>query len=163
MLRFSLCVLVGAAVVVGLAGCAPTSDVGASTVTGTVTLNGAPVEGATVSFVPADDAGKIAAGTTDAQGKFTLTTVKAGDGAVPGAYNVAISKVEGAVAAGGAMTEESRQASMPGAGRAPAPVEVKDLLPTKYKSAKDSGLTAEVKSGGGNDFTFTLEGEAKAK
>ena len=33
---------------------------------------------------------------------------------------------------------------------------VTDLLPAKYKSAADSGLTAEVTKGGENDFTFPL-------
>jgi uncharacterized protein DUF6795 len=157
MLRFSLCVLACVALVVGLAGCGTTSDIGAASVSGTVTYNGSPVEGATVSFVPTDDAGKMAAGTTDAQGKFTLTTVQAGDGAVPGAYQVAVSKIEGGAAAGETQTEEEAYAqAFPGSSPEKAP-EVKDLLPAKYKDASKSGLTATVESGGGNDFPFELK------
>ncbi len=159
MFRISVCVLVCAAVAVALAGCNSPGGVGATDVSGTVTYNGAPVEGATVSFVPTGDSGKVAAGTTDAQGKFSLTTVQPGDGAIPGAYQVAISKVEGAASSGGQQTEEeARQAAMPKSGTAPAPApEAKDLLPVKYKDATKSGLTADVQSGGKNDFTFDLK------
>lgn len=160
MLRFSLCILVCAAVAVALTGCSDGTDLGTSAVSGTVTYNGEPVEAANVAFVPTGEGAKMAAGTTDAQGKFTLTTVKAGDGAVPGSYQVAISKIEGGAAAGGEQTEEeARAAAMPGGSGPVAPVEVKDLLPVKYKDAANSGFTAEVKAGGGNDFTFDLKDE----
>ncbi len=162
MLRFSLCILVCAAVTVALTGCGGGgADLGTSTVTGTVTYNGEAVEGASVGFVPSGEGGKMAAGTTDAQGKFTLTTIEAGDGAVPGSYQVSVSKTEGGAAAGGEQTEEeARAAAMPkmGGETGPAP-EVKDLLPAKYRDAANSGLTAEVKAGGGNDFPFDLKDE----
>ena len=165
MLRFSLSLLVCAALMVALIGCAPTNDVGAAKVTGTVTYNGNPVEGATVSFVPSGEGGKMAAGSTDAQGKFTLTTVQAGDGAVPGAYQVAIAKVEGAGADRETQTEEeARATAMPGSPGAVAPAtEAKDLLPENYKDAAKSGLTAEVTAAGPNDFTFDLTDGAGAE
>ena len=157
MLRFSLSLLVCVAVMVALTGCAPTNDVGAAKVTGAVTYNGNPVEGATVSFVPSGEGGKMAAGTTDAQGKFTLTTVQAGDGAVPGAYQVAISKVEGSASSGEIQTEEeARAAAMPGSPGPVAVKEAKDLLPAIYKDSAKSGLTAEVTDSGPNNFTFDL-------
>jgi hypothetical protein len=59
-------------------------------VTGTVTLNGQPVEGATVQFVPVNDGGRPAVGTTGADGGFSLTTIENHDGAMPGEYKVVI-------------------------------------------------------------------------
>jgi hypothetical protein len=62
-------------------------------VEGIVTLDGKPVEGATVSFCPAE--GRPASGLTDADGVFQLTTFKEDDGALPGDYRVVVKKTEG--------------------------------------------------------------------
>lgn len=61
-------------------------------VEGTVTLDGAPLEGATISFVPENGAGPSAAGFTGSDGVFTLTTHTTGDGVREGTYNVIITK-----------------------------------------------------------------------
>jgi hypothetical protein len=61
-------------------------------VQGTVTLDGKPLEGATVSFVPEEGAGPPASGLTGSDGVFRLTTRTSGDGAQPGQYKVTISK-----------------------------------------------------------------------
>ena len=50
---------------------------------GVVLFNGKPLEGAGVTFTNST-AGVTAYGQTDAEGKFTLTTFTAGDGAAPG-------------------------------------------------------------------------------
>jgi len=55
-----------------------------------VTLNGQPVEGAMVQFVPVKDDGRPATGITNAGGGFSLTTVENHDGALPGQYKVVI-------------------------------------------------------------------------
>ncbi len=85
MLRFSLSLVVCVVMVAGLAGCG-SDGIGTAAVKGTVTYKGAPVDGATVMFAPTGSDGKTAAGTTDAQGNFTLATIEAGDGAMPGSY-----------------------------------------------------------------------------
>ncbi len=59
-------------------------------VEGTVTLDGKPLEGATVTFVPASGEGKAVGGSTDKDGVFRLTTDKYGDGIARGEYNVVI-------------------------------------------------------------------------
>src|SRR5579859_1143365 len=60
-------------------------------VNGTVTLDGKPVVGALVSFVPRDlGSGRLANGRTDANGAFDLTTFRTGDGAVPGPYKITV-------------------------------------------------------------------------
>jgi hypothetical protein len=62
-------------------------------VSGTVTVDGQPVEGATVTFHPLDDdrEGRPATGLTDKTGTFRLTTGTE-DGARPGAYKVVVIK-----------------------------------------------------------------------
>jgi hypothetical protein len=101
-----------------------------------VTLNGQPVEGAVVTFSPDKREGHGACGTTDASGKATLTTFEVGDGAVPGAYYVSISKT---LAQGTGPDAEKRR-----------------LLPPVYESPQTSPLAAEVVEGGVNDFVFDL-------
>jgi len=56
-----------------LVGCSSGSDIGATPVTGTVTLDGQPVEAANVAFSPKTADGRAAAGVTDASGRFTCT------------------------------------------------------------------------------------------
>jgi hypothetical protein len=59
-------------------------------VSGRVLLDGKPLPGATVTFTPAEGKGNIAAGRTDADGGFRLTTFNVDDGAVPGEYKITI-------------------------------------------------------------------------
>src|SRR5947209_20048875 len=64
-------------------GCSQSETVG---VTGTVRMKGEPVDKAEVCFNPKH--GRMATGVTDASGRFSLSTGKPGDGAVPGEYTV---------------------------------------------------------------------------
>lgn len=66
-------------------GCGGAEGEPTYSVTGVVTLNGAPLEGVAVSFVP-DGSGQSAVGVTDASGKYSLTTRMKDDGAVIGRY-----------------------------------------------------------------------------
>ncbi|MDB5313076.1 MAG: carboxypeptidase regulatory-like protein [Gemmataceae bacterium] len=70
-----------------LAGCGKENPV---KVSGTVTLKGQPVEGASVQFVPVAGGGRPAAGTTQTDGGFSLTTFQDKDGALPGEYKVVV-------------------------------------------------------------------------
>lgn len=132
-------------------GCAPAGLEGTIAASGTVTHNGQAVEGATVVFSPEGE-GRAASGLTDASGRFQLQTLTPEDGVMPGKYQVAISKTQ----TEGAMTEEESQAYTAKHGEPPK-VTVKELLPEKYKSPTNSGLTAEVTAGGKNEFTFDLK------
>jgi hypothetical protein len=58
-------------------------------VEGVVTLDGKPVEGAAVTFMPEGDKGTTAVGQTEAGGVFRLI-----DGAWPGSYKVLVTKTE---------------------------------------------------------------------
>ena len=158
--KFFLCL----AALAFLVGCQDKgADVGATAVTGTVTLDGQPVEGASVSFSPKSADGRAAAGITDASGRFSLTTVTSGDGAMPGSYAVAVSKTtsSGGPAASGPPPDMSKMTpeeigAMSQAAMNAEPAVITEELPVKYKTAADSGLTAEVKKGEKNKFTFEL-------
>jgi hypothetical protein len=125
-------------------------------VTGTVTLNGQPVSGASVSFAPSGK-GAAAVGKTDASGKFTLKTLGQ-DGAAAGDYMVGITKHEYADAGKG---------SGAGTGSAEMPAdykggdakvsEAKNALPEKFENPATSTLKATVtEDPAKNVFEFKL-------
>ena len=86
-----------AVLVAFVAGCGGSSGPKVYPVAGTVTLNGIPVDGATVSFNSAD--GNSAVARTDASGKYKLISSFGTEGTVLGTYSVTISKA-GAVKTG---------------------------------------------------------------
>lgn len=157
-------VLVGVAVT--CLGCGGNAGLeGLVKVSGTVTYQGRPVEGATVSFRPVDGT-RAASGRTDSYGRFYLTSLHPGDGAFPGAYKVSISKVEDTDPAHQVTAEEF--ASMVAGGKAPPrgptrPNQSKATgglvyhVPEKYLDADQSNLTAEVTANGENEFVFDLD------
>ena len=141
-------------------------------VAGTVTLDGKPVEAASVTFLPDDQTtGKPAAGLTDEDGNFTLTTFAGGDGALPGSYTIQVSKFEtedggqnpygdpaekpAEPATNKKLTEEEEMALMEqgyaedfAAQQRPAKSKpAKNLLPSKYAKTSTSGLTYTVVEG----------------
>lgn len=71
-----------------LSGCGGT---GLHPVTGTVTLDGKPIEGLMVGFAPVEE-GISGAGRTDAVGKYVITSAQ-GRGLPPGEYNVSIQEI----------------------------------------------------------------------
>jgi len=87
-------------------------------VTGVVTFNGKPLEGVSVVFTP--EHGRPSMGTTDASGKFTLSTFRKGDGALRGKHVISIAP----------MTEDAKPA-----------------FPKRYWDAEKSALGAEVRKG----------------
>lgn len=133
-------------------------------VSGTVTYQGNPVESATVSFSPTSGT-RAASGRTDADGRFQLTSLNPGDGAIPGDYKVSVSKVEDTDPSHHVTAEQF--AEMVAGGKAPptgptrpGQIEAGGLeyhVPEKYLDAEESGLTAVVTADGTNDFTFDLK------
>jgi hypothetical protein len=62
---------------------------------GIVTLDGVPLEGALVTFIPSGGEARVAAGDTNAKGKYVLTTPEGGRpgrGTTQGDYKITISK-----------------------------------------------------------------------
>lgn len=105
-----------------------------ATVTGTVTLDGTPVEGAGVVITP-EAGGTPANATTDASGEFSTE-------ALLGPSTVAVIKTK---PIGGGSTEELEEGDSPedmGEG-----TELEYLVPMKYGLASTSGLKADVAKG----------------
>ncbi|PHS05447.1 MAG: hypothetical protein COA78_15280 [Blastopirellula sp.] len=118
-----------------LTGCggAPTYDTGL--VTGTITLDGSPLEGARVEFYP--EGGSSSNGMTDASGKYELKYTKSTMGAVPGSHSVSITTYDS-----GDPDSEPPIAAVP------------EKVPTKYNT--ESKLNADVVLGP-NEHNFDLE------
>ena len=103
-------------------------------VTGVVRLDGKPIAGAEVRFVPDTDKGpdgRMATGSTDADGRFALSCFTRGDGALVGFHRVAIVPQSGVEIIG--PPERPMERLVPA-----APV------PRRYSDERTSGLTAEV-------------------
>lgn len=114
-------------------------------VTGKIsTSDGTPVANAQVFFVPTGDKGRAAEGMTDEAGKYTLTTQNGGPGAVPGDYNVSVSKF---VTPDGSPVPE---------GTFPADVGAVESIPSAYSAYGQSRLKATVPEGGG-ELNLLLE------
>jgi hypothetical protein len=126
------------AVTIFLSGCgtSPTA------VTGVVTLQNQPVGPGTVIFLPFDEEAEKqgatrALGSFAGDGKFTLTTKKDGDGAVPGKYRVIIQPQSGeGYGAEGVSAQPSK-------------------IPLRYADPQQSGLVQEVQPGE-NTINFDL-------
>jgi hypothetical protein len=130
-----------------LSGCAKKDSRPARVqVRGTVLRRGQPVADATVIFEPLGST-PAATGTSDAAGRFVLTTFDTNDGAVPGEYKVAVRKVQ--------VIKGERPANAPD-DLATSPPDEKWLLPAKYGNTSTSGFAATVKSDAKNEFKFEL-------
>ena len=64
------------------------------TVTGVVTLDGKPVDRASVMLMHVSQGARPATGVTDAGGRFTAKTANVGEGVIPGTYMITVTKVE---------------------------------------------------------------------
>lgn len=105
-------------------------------VTGTVTFDGKPIQGAEVMFMV--KGGRPARGETDAEGHFALSTFEEGDGCTPGAAQVVVQK-------------QSFHYNQKGEGITTY------LIPQKYGIPGQSGLDVEVIAGSENDFPLELK------
>ena len=133
-----------AVAIVAVSGCSGVKIPPLAQVGGVVTLDGQPLTKGQVHFVPDSSKGtkgRMAVGLIGTDGRFKLTAFKPGDGALVGFHKVVI------------ICEEEMPAFDP---KLPPPPP-KSLIPIRYTNDKTSGLTAEVKSAGKNDFTFALE------
>lgn len=134
LLRRSLMPL---AALLAIAGCGPDRPAMVP-VSGTVTLDGQPVVGASVMLSPAQG-GRPASGRTGESGSFTVSTFEPGDGALLGRHTVTVTlqKTTGMTADPDGLEGDV----------APGGLKVQWLVPQKYASQKTSGLTVEVQSG----------------
>ena len=148
-------------------GCGGSDRPNVALVSGRVTLDSAPVAGATLTFEPAES-GRPVSAITDSAGVYHLNSYDDGtQGAIVGNYNVAIMKIAGdgafKLAAGTpAPTKEdpsmalSEIAEPANDGSEDAQADIEYLVPQKYMVAKKSGLTAAVTSAGTDSMNFEL-------
>ena len=108
-------------------------------VSGTVTLGGKPLDGASIHFLPTSPGTPGGSSGEIKDGKFSIPKER---GPVAGAYTVKISSIQEAEA-------DPNQA--PG----PQPKPKPDPIPKKYNVA--STLNAEIKAGQPNELTFDLD------
>ena len=160
----------GLFVLVTVVGCGGGGeDIGAVPVEGTVTMDGKPLAGAAVAFVGTTEGTRAAAGVTDESGKFVLTTVEQGDGAIPGEYKVTVTKTKGEPpsAPTGPVLEEApedmdalyRQAEAEGQNISAAPraERIEYVVAERFMNPLTSGLTATVTDDEeANKFTFEV-------
>jgi len=127
-----------------LSGCSGRDASETIPVEGSVLLDGKPLEDATVAFIP-KASGHPAAGKTNAQGKFTLSTFAVNDGAIPGQHTVLISK--SSITAKGGPKRDATPAGLSPVDGSAQRVAIKYLVPQRYSDPTKSGLSADVKRG----------------
>jgi hypothetical protein len=126
-------------------------------VSGVVTFEGQPVADALVSFLPVDGQNP-ANGSTDASGRYELTSFTRGDGAMEGSFRVTIVKYEKEAEDKPAVSAEKPAAEAESEetgneGYVPAGMVVsqydegpKNLLPKQYADQQKTPLTAAVRA-----------------
>jgi len=121
-------------------GCGSSGDIKIVKARGTITYRNQPLVNVNVTFHP--KSGRPATGTTDASGRFTLSTLRANDGAVVGPHKVSISMAGPPPMPGSVEANEARPKAA--------------AFPTKFSNPETSGLTATVEAGSPNTYTVDL-------
>jgi hypothetical protein len=130
-----------------LAGCGSSSRT--SPVTGVVLLDGKPLAGASIQFVP-QGKGRDATGETDQNGQFVMSTFQPRDGMLAGEYKVVIAPPTGA-----ADTTQHATAEDAMAAASKAKPAAKSAFPEKYKRADQTPLTQTVPVQGSLKFELS--------
>lgn len=145
---------------VALVGCS--SDDGADdlpetvSAEGVLTLDGKPLEGASIVLSPSDPAGYAASTISGTNGKFRLQSFPMKDGAVPGNYQIAVTKsVESGGA--GAWKPEDFGEDAAHAAESPPPSSLKNVLPAQYADPQTSGLSLTIPPEGLSDYEIELK------
>jgi hypothetical protein len=127
---------------------------------GRVMLDGTPLEGAIVTFVPRSTGAVAASATTDARGHYNLLTPGAPrPGIAPGEYAVTIMKME----TNQLVTEEQAAAAATitptGLTLPPPMTESIQVLPARYRNPEESGFTATISETQRKSFDFSVRSE----
>lgn len=124
-------------------GCGSRDPLNRQAVSGTVALDGQPLDQGTIELVPIDAEHGFVSGGLIINGEFRVPADK---GLPPGNYTVRISSADVSAATG-----PPQPAGADLADAEPA----RERIPARYNV--QSELTAEVTSGGSNSFTFDLK------
>ncbi|TWT36009.1 hypothetical protein KOR34_09060 [Posidoniimonas corsicana] len=120
-------------------------------VSGVVTIDGKPLETGRVKFFP--EAGRPAIGEITGGGRYTLTTIDPGDGALPGDYTVTVESTK--YSASGRMAS-SLEEELSGVG-VNVQIESQSLVPARYSNRGDTPIKVTVKPNGLNEIDLVLE------
>lgn len=126
-------------------GCATDDSPKTVPAEGIVTLDGTPVEGASVIFI-ATQGSNNATAVTDKDGKFRANAFEHKSGAVPGDYKVTINKTD--------LKPASEKAGETN-------VTVSYGLPEHYSTVSKSGLSIQLGESGNKDIKFELTAKKK--
>lgn len=150
MARAELCRVI-ALLILALTGCGGKGDPSHVQVSGTVTLNGAPLAGAQVTFIPINDTRGIGAeARTGTDGRYQLIDRRGKPGTQLGAYKVTVSKrlmPDGSEVAADDKTPPIRSSA-------------RESLPPYYSDASRTTLQVVVPEQGGA-IDFPLKGQGK--
>jgi hypothetical protein len=131
------------------------------TVSGTVTHNGVPVEGAKVEFHGTTEiqggARDMFAATTDSNGKYMIAGVGKLPGIPPGMYQVAISKYNSKGFVTGEGMDQGQLDAI-SSDQGPKAAGLKNLLPKQYAIPGSSKLSAQIQAGKNENVSFDLTG-----
>lgn len=123
---------------------------------GVVLLDGTPVEGASVVFVPVAPGTYPAFASTDSRGGFSLKAFEAKTGAVPGSYQVQLSKTVEIKAGGGPAPAPAGEDAEHAANDPSAGLQWKNSLPAKYASSATSEIKIDIPENGRSDIKIEL-------
>ncbi len=140
-MQYSHCsdrLLVAIVLAVALSGCGEVDELPRQEVSGTVTLDGKPLEQGVIQFQPTTPEQATAAGATIEAGAYSIAR---SEGPVPGKYKVTIFS----------SADDAPEEEMPG-GLSPLRTE---RIPPEYNL--NSTLTADVTEEGPNTFKFELK------
>lgn len=134
-----------------------------ATVSGVVTHNGTPVEGAKIIFQSTTEVdGKQAAAfaaVTDSSGKYLIASVGKDPGIPPAMYKVAISKIEGKELNPGGGIDAGQMDAMTSDGGGSAKGGPVNRLPAIYANVASSKLSATLEPGKNQNVNFDLKGK----
>jgi hypothetical protein len=138
---------------IAVVGCPSGTAIDTDYVEGVVTLDGEPLAGATVTFVPKGPEGMSATGLSDEQGKYTLNPVgggqmaaEAGSGTLAGEYYVGVIKTQMDAPLTEEEAEEQGVEYVPPSGMESGTT-VTHIVPERYNNPRESGIEKTVKEG----------------
>jgi len=140
--------------IAGIGGCGGASDAPElAYTTGTVNFDGKPLPNATVAFSSSEQGKgyKAGIGTTDSSGRFVLRSYDQ-EGVVLGGHQVSVSCTD---PDSWPKDENGNRMSPLSPGWTPQV----SIIPVIYGNPSQSGLTADVKSGEDNEFTFEIDSD----
>lgn len=142
--------------IVGCGGGTPANQLPVYPAAGTVTYNGEPVADAMIIFrAVGQKMTRAPFASTDAEGRFSVSTYGLKDGAPAGEYQISITKFveEPEVEIASDETDDYIPPGTPGYVEPPPP---ESQIPARYGDAASSGLTASIKADGENTISLEL-------